>query len=244
MIYKRKPRAPYVDVEFKDGTTEKVWCTFDGEQVDLNLHSDVTQQFVRENLIRLAEKGASIIRLDAFAYATKKRGTNCFFVEPEIWDMLGEAQEILKPYGVDVLPEIHEHYSIQLKLAEKDHWVYDFALPMLVLHTLYSGNSERLTHWLNICPRKQFTTLDTHDGIGVVDAKGLMTDEEIEETKNNLFSKGANIKRVYNTVPPIITWISINSTVRTIQHSATTMMPMYWQEPFSFLHRASPKSIM
>ncbi|KJD47410.1 sucrose phosphorylase [Paenibacillus terrae] len=199
LIYKRKPRAPYIDVEFKDGTTEKVWCTFDEEQVDLNLHSDVTQQFVRENLIRLAEMGASIIRLDAFAYATKKRGTNCFFVEPEIWDMLGEAQEMLKPYGVDVLPEIHEHYSIQLKLAEKDHWVYDFALPMLVLHTLYSGNSERLTHWLNICPRKQFTTLDTHDGIGVVDAKGLMTDEEIEETKNNLFSKGANIKRVYNT---------------------------------------------
>lgn len=200
LIYKRKPRAPYIDVTFQDGSTEKVWCTFDEEQVDLNLSSATAQQFVKDNLEFLAQKGASIIRLDAFAYATKQIGTNCFFVEPEIWEMLDGAKHILQPYGVDVLPEIHEHYTIQTKLAEKDHWVYDFALPMLVLHALYSGRSERLTHWLNICPRKQFTTLDTHDGIGVVDVRGLLTDEEIEETQNNLFSKGANVKKIYNTV--------------------------------------------
>ncbi len=28
-IYKRKPRAPYIKVEFEDGTSEKEWCTFD-----------------------------------------------------------------------------------------------------------------------------------------------------------------------------------------------------------------------
>lgn len=200
LIYKRKPRAPYVDVTFKDGTTEKVWCTFDEEQIDLNLHAEVTKKFVIDNLTHLAKNGASLIRLDAFAYATKKIGTNCFFVEPEIWEMLDEAKAILEPYGVDVLPEIHEHYTIQLKLAEKDHWIYDFALPMLTLHALFSGRSDRLVHWLKISPKKQFTTLDTHDGIGVVDVRDLMTDEEIEETKENLFAKGANVKKIYNTV--------------------------------------------
>lgn len=50
--------------------------------------------------------------------------------------------EILKPYGVTVLPEIHEHYTIQQKIAEKRYPVYDFALPMLVLHALYSGKAE------------------------------------------------------------------------------------------------------
>ncbi|MDT3425419.1 sucrose phosphorylase [Paenibacillus forsythiae] len=199
-IYKRKPRAPYIDVTFADGTTEKIWCTFDEEQIDLNLYTETTKQFVKEQLQGLAERGASIIRLDAFAYATKKPGTSCFFIEPDTWEMLDEVKAILEPYGAELLPEIHEHYSIQLKLAEKGYWVYDFALPMLVLHALYSGKSERLTHWLNICPRKQFTTLDTHDGIGVVDAADLMTPEEIEETKNNLFSQGANVKRVYNTM--------------------------------------------
>ena len=36
-IYKRKPRAPYIEVEFQDGTTEKIWCTFCEEQIDLCL---------------------------------------------------------------------------------------------------------------------------------------------------------------------------------------------------------------
>lgn len=199
-IYKRKPRAPYIDVTFKDGSSEKVWCTFDEEQIDLNVYHERTKQFMKDNLEFLAKRGASIIRLDAFAYATKKPGTDCFFLEPDTWEMLDEIQEILEPLGCDILPEIHEHYTIQLKLAERGYWVYDFALPMLVLHALYSGRTDRLSHWLKIAPRKSFTTLDTHDGIGVVDVADLMTQEEIESTRDDLFTKGANVKRVYNTM--------------------------------------------
>jgi sucrose phosphorylase len=147
----------------------------------------------------LAEKGASIIRLDAFAYANKKIGTNCFFVEPDIWEMLNHSEQTVAPYGVTVLPEIHEHYSIQLKIADQDYYVYDFALPMLVLHALFSGKVNRLVHWLEICPRKQFTTLDTHDGIGVVDVKDLLSDEEAEMTRESLYSQGANVKKIYST---------------------------------------------
>jgi sucrose phosphorylase len=200
LIYKRKPRAPYIDVTFADGTTEKIWCTFDEEQVDINMYTETTKQFVKENLSVLAERGAKIIRLDAFAYATKRVDTNCFFIEPDTWEMLDYCKDILAPYNVEILPEIHEHYTIQLKLAEKGYWVYDFALPMLVLHALHSGRAERLANWLEICPRKQFTTLDTHDGIGVVDVADLMTQEEIDETKENLFTKGANVKKIYNTM--------------------------------------------
>lgn len=198
-IYRRKPRAPYVDVSFADGTSEKVWCTFDEEQIDLNVNSEVTREFVRRSLTFLAQKEAAIIRLDAFAYAIKKLGTSCFFVEPEVWELLEFARDILKPYGVEILPEIHEHYSIQLKLAERGYWVYDFSLPMLLLYSLYSGDNRRLLHWLQICPHKQYTTLDTHDGIGVVDVKDLLSEEEIEETKEYLFSRGANVKPIYNT---------------------------------------------
>ncbi|ASA24043.1 sucrose phosphorylase [Paenibacillus donghaensis] len=199
LIYKRKPRAPYVEVTFKDGSTEKVWCTFDEQQIDLDVTTETTQQFVRDNLTFLADKGASIIRLDAFAYANKKIGTNCFFVEPDIWEMLKLSEQVVEPYGVKVLPEIHEHYSIQQKIAGQDYYVYDFALPMLVLHALFSGRVERLAHWLEICPRKQFTTLDTHDGIGVVDVKDLLTDEEAELTRESLYSQGANVKKIYST---------------------------------------------
>lgn len=198
-IYSRKPRAPYTDVKFADGTSEKVWCTFDEEQIDLNVNSEVTRKFISESLDFLAQQNASFIRLDAFAYATKKLGTNCFFVEPEVWELLAFARDVLKRRNVEVLPEIHEHYTIQLELAKRGYWVYDFSLPMLLLYSLYFGDNRRILNWLRICPHKQFTTLDTHDGIGVVDAKDLLSDEEIERTKAYLFSRGANVKPIYNT---------------------------------------------
>jgi sucrose phosphorylase len=199
LIYKRKPRAPYIDIDFKDGSSDKLWCTFDEEQVDLDVSKKATIEFIRDNLLFLADAGASMIRLDAFAYAIKKKGTNCFFIEPDIWILLKTCEKMLEEKGVEVLPEIHEHYSIQMKIAEHDLPVYDFALPMLVLHGLYAGTNKRLKHWLNICPRHQYTTLDTHDGIGVVDVKDLMGDDEIEFTRDQLYEKGANVKRKYSS---------------------------------------------
>lgn len=199
LIYKRKPRAPFVEVTFADGSQEKVWCTFDEQQIDLDVTTDVTRQFIKKTLSFLAEKGASVIRLDAFAYANKKADTNCFFVEPDIWEMLNYSKEIIAPYEALVLPEIHEHYTIQQKIAEEDYYVYDFALPMLVLYTLYSGKANRLVEWLTVCPRKQFTTLDTHDGIGVVDAKDLLSDSELEMTREALYAQGANVKKIYSS---------------------------------------------
>lgn len=198
-IYKRKPRAPYVEARFADGTTEKMWCTFDEEQIDIDCRTETAKEFIRDNLVTLCEHGAAMIRLDAFAYATKKAGTSCFFIEPEVWELLEECEEIVKPYGVELLPEIHEHYTMQTRIADKDYYVYDFALPMLLINAIYYGKTEYLKHWLTICPRKQFTTLDTHDGIGVVDVKDLLPEEEIVRTKEDIFKYGANVKKIYNT---------------------------------------------
>jgi sucrose phosphorylase len=196
-IYKRKPRAPSVTVTFRDGSTEKVWCTFGDDQIDLNLANEVTWRFVEENLLRLVDRGASLIRLDAFAYAVKKAGGSCFFEEPEIWEMLGRIRDILSPYRVEILPELHESPALQLKLAERGYWVYDFALPMLLLHALSTGETEELASWLRTCPRKQFTTLDTHDGIGVVDVRGLLTDGQVDRIKDGLFSRDAVVQRIH-----------------------------------------------
>lgn len=198
-IYKRKPKAPFVELHFSDGSTEKIWCTFSEEQIDLNVASETTKKFISDTLVNMAEKGAKIIRLDAFAYAVKKEGTSCFFVEPEMWQLLYYIKEVALSKGVEILPEIHEHHSIQLKLADKGYWVYDFALPMLVLHALYAHTGKRIVSWLNKCPRKQMTTLDTHDGIGVVDVVDLLSPEEIEFTKEQLYAKGANVKKKYSS---------------------------------------------
>lgn len=197
-VYTRKPRPPYTMIQRADGSREKLWCTFDYEQIDIDLKSPKTKEVIRNFLIRLARTNAKMIRMDAIAYITHELGTNCFFLEPQIWDILEWLKEYIAPFDTIMLPEVHEHYSYHLKIASKGYWTYDFALPMLVLHTLYHHTSEQLKNWFRICPRHQLTTLDTHDGMGVVDVEGLLTPEEIERTLEGLDEKGSNTRKIYS----------------------------------------------
>lgn len=198
-IYKRKPRAPYIEAEFADGSKEKIWCTFCTEQIDLDVTKEKTREFIKNTLKEMCCHGASVIRLDAFAYALKKADTSCFFIEPDIWKLLYDIENIVKEEGAEILPEIHEHYTIPMKIADKGFWIYDFALPVLTLHALYNHTGKYLKDWMEMCPMKQFTTLDTHDGIGIVDVKDLLPDEEIEIVKEQLYKQGANVKKIYSS---------------------------------------------
>lgn len=184
-LYRRKEGGPYLDFIREDGKRVRLWNTFFPEQVDIDPYTKPTQAYYDRNLNLLANH-VPLVRFDAVAYASKRPGTSCFFVEPEIWEVLDIAMAPLRKRGTEMLSEIHENYHIQLKMAEKGYWVYDFALPMLLLHGLMTGRTDRLIHWLNICPRKQFTTLDTHDGIGVVDVADLLTDDEINLVEENV----------------------------------------------------------
>jgi sucrose phosphorylase len=197
-VYTRKPRPPYLEIQRPDGSAERIWCTFDYEQIDLDWSSPLTRTLMRNELIRLARSSAKMIRLDAFAYTTVDIGTDCYFREPAVWELLNWLKDCVAPFDTDVLPEVHEHFNYQQKLADHDFWCYDFALPMLVLHSLYHHTAEKLRHWLHICPRNQMTTLDTHDGIGIVDVEGLLSPEEIDRTVEGLYEKGSNAKKIYS----------------------------------------------
>jgi sucrose phosphorylase len=56
-----------------------------------------------------------------------------------------------------------------VEIARKVDRVYDFALPPLVLHTIFEKDARALKQWLALSPRNAVTVLDTHDGIGVID---------------------------------------------------------------------------
>lgn len=200
-IYTRKPRPPYFEAELKDGSKQKVWCTFDHEQIDVDINSSVTKEVFRDFILFMLRRKTKIIRMDAFAYVTKKLGTNCFFLEPQVWEVLEWLNQYLTAFECELLPEIHEHYTIQQKIADKGYRVYDFALPMLCLQAIYGKTSTNLKNWLAICPRKQVTTLDTHDGIGIVDVADLLTPAEIEQTVEDLYQQGANVNKRYSSDP-------------------------------------------
>lgn len=72
-----------------------------------------------------------------------------------------------------LLCEVHEEYETNIKLAQAGYFVYDFALPLLILHAFTFRTAENIADWLRICPRRQITVLDTHDGMGIDDISGL-----------------------------------------------------------------------
>lgn len=199
LIYKRKDRAPKENFLLNNGETRKLWNTFGKDQIDLNVQSMIVRQFFIKVLDTFSQHGAKIVRLDAFAYAVKKFQTNDFFVEPESVELLKWIAKEAQFRGLTILPEIHEHYKYSRKVSQLGYYTYDFALPALVLYTLYSKNADPLLKWLQNSPMRQFTTLDTHDGIGIVDAKDILTDDQLDYTVDCLYKIGSNVKRKYSS---------------------------------------------
>ncbi len=68
-------------------------------------------KFYADTLHMLAGYGASIVRLDAFAYAHKAVGERNFLNEPGTWSLLARLQTIADADGVTLLPEIHASYG-------------------------------------------------------------------------------------------------------------------------------------
>jgi len=173
-IYRPRPGFAFNKTTFGDGSKRLVWTTFTPKQIDIDVFSQHGAGYLDAILKRFSESGVTAIRLDAAGYAIKKPGTSCFMI-PETYAFLGELAGKARGLGMEVLVEIHSYYRDQIEIAQKVDRVYDFALPPLVLHALFTGEAGPLAEWLRISPRNAITVLDTHDGIGVIDV-GAATD--------------------------------------------------------------------
>ena len=171
-------------------------------QMDLNINSPLVWEYYDETLKTLAKYGASIVRLDAFAYAPKEAGEKNFLNEPGTWDLLKKVQNLADKYGVTLLPEIHASYSekIYKTLAEKGYMVYDFFLPGILIDAIESGNGDTLVKWANEIYENNMKTvnmLGCHDGIPLLDLKGLIPDERIEELIDIIVERGGYVKNLH-----------------------------------------------
>ncbi len=203
-IYRPRPGLPFTKVRLDDGTERLLWTTFTSEQVDIDVRSPQGRRYLDQILNQFQEAGIRSIRLDAAGYAIKKRGTSCFMI-PETFEFISELTSGAHALGIEALVEIHSHYLDQIEIARKVDWVYDFALPPLVLHTLYTRNSCHLKRWLEMSPRNAITVLDTHDGIGVIDvgpdrrcpdgAPGLLTPAEIDSLVETIHERSNGASR-------------------------------------------------
>ncbi len=185
------------------GKQEKVWTTFGkttpSEQIDMDMNSAIARQLLTDFLTNFSQNGVKIVRLDAVGYVIKKPGTTCFMVEPEIYDFLDWITELAHSLGIELLPEVHAHYTIQFKLAERGHWIYDFILPYLVLDTMLNQKSGQLQEYLKIRPHKQFTMLDCHDGVPIKpDLNDLYKSENARRVVDICLERGANLSLIFS----------------------------------------------
>lgn len=171
-------------------------------QMDLNIKSPLVWEHYEDTLKKLSEYGAKIVRLDAFAYAPKEPGEKNFLNDPGTWELLEKVQALADKYHLTLLPEIHASYheGIYEKLAGKGYMTYDFFLPGLILHALEKRSGEMLARWAAELTEKKIRVvnmLGCHDGIPLLDLKGLLTEEEIEELIDVLVKRGGLVKNLH-----------------------------------------------
>ncbi len=177
-IYRPRPGSPFTRVKLDTGEEQVLWTTFTPKQIDIDVEHSEGAAYLDSILSRLAASGVSMVRLDAVGYAIKRAGTSCFML-PETFEFIDAFASKARALGLEVLVEIHSYYQRQIDIAKRVDWVYDFALPPLVLHALLFKRIDALTRWLDIRPHNAITVLDTHDGIGIIDIGADATDRAL-----------------------------------------------------------------
>ncbi|MEG1946422.1 MAG: glycosidase [Lachnospiraceae bacterium] len=171
-------------------------------QMDLNTKSEMVWEFYEETLETLSNYGAKIVRLDAFAYAQKEVGEKNFLNEPGTWQLLERVQTIADKFNLSLLPEIHSSYSEKTYelLSKKGYMTYDFFLPGLIIDALESGTGKHLVEWakeLNTKKIRVVNMLGCHDGIPLLDLKGLLPEERIQQLIQIIVDRGGYVKNLH-----------------------------------------------
>ena len=186
-IYRPRPGLPFTSVTLANGEKRLLWTTFTPQQLDIDVTHPQGVKYLDAILGRFHRAGIRAIRMDAVGYAIKKRGTTCFMI-PETFEFISNLAHRARELGIEVLVEVHSYHQRQIEIARRVDWVYDFALPPLILHALHQSDAKPLVRWLAIRPTNAITVLDTHDGIGVIDVgadgagnPGLLEPSEIDE---------------------------------------------------------------
>ena len=186
-----RPRATDLLSRFDTiGGARFVWTTFSRDQVDLDYHNPRVLVAIVAVLLLYVRRGADVLRLDAVTYIWRELGTRCAHLDEThaLVQLFRAVLDVVAPQ-VALITETNVPHEDNVSYfgngTNEAQAVYNFALPPLVLHTFHTGDTTRLAGWARTLEHVSdtatyFNFLDSHDGIGLMGAQGILTPEEIE----------------------------------------------------------------
>lgn len=220
-----RPRTSDLLTEFPTVNGPRfVWTTFSADQIDLNFKSPEVLLTVASILLYYVRMGADIIRLDAITYLWYEIGTSCAHLENthEVVKLMRDILDAAAP-NVALITETNVPHADNITYFGNGHdeaqMVYNFALPPLVLHSFQTERADILAEWASALepPSEEtafFNFLDSHDGIGLMGARGALSEDQIGEMCDRVRELGGFVSMKNNgdgTESPYelnITWSS------------------------------------
>ncbi len=187
---------------------QHVWTTFSDDQMDLNyVNPEVLLEVIRI-LLEYVSRGAEIIRLDAIAYLWKEIGTPCIHL-PQTHRVVKLIRAILDLAAPHVILITETNVPQQENISyfgnpiaqggrtDEAQMVYQFPLAPLVLHSFHSGDATKLTAWASQAQPSPggmfFNFIASHDGIGMMPARGLLSEVEIQALVEKTIAHGGRV---------------------------------------------------
>lgn len=198
-----RPRASSIIKKVRiNGKYENIWCTFSHDQIDFDFKNpDVIREFVKIIKFYL-NNGIRLFRLDAIAFIWKEKDTNCI--------NLSQTHEIVRLIRT-LLDYTYENTVLltETNILKREnlsyfgngneaHWIYNFSLPPLLLHTMINSDCTRLRQWAMTMPPTQMGNsylnfISSHDGIGLRPAEGLLNNKELHILAETMVKFGGKI---------------------------------------------------
>ena len=198
-----RPRATPLVHNYKSiNGVKSIWTTFSKDQVDLNFKNPSLLAEIIDILMFYIENGAKYIRLDAVTFAIKKKNTNCSSI-PQTHQLVKLIRYIISVYApkVILITETNVPHMENISYfgdGDEAHMVYNFALPVLLIHAILKEEVTAISNWaktLGDIPKNcsYFNITATHDGIGVRGASSWINSSGIEYLSKICKDRGGKV---------------------------------------------------
>ncbi|KAB8143103.1 sugar phosphorylase [Chloroflexia bacterium SDU3-3] len=205
-----RPRTHPLLTRFETADGDRwVWTTFSEDQIDINFANPEVLLAILDVVLFYVAQGADLLRLDAVGYIWKELGTRCIHLPQAhaIVQLLRSALDVAAPH-VLLVTETNVPHADNISYfgdgTNEAQMVYQFPLAPLVLNAFQAGAATHLTRWASglAAPTAQttfFNFLASHDGIGVVPASGILSNDEVDALVLQALEHGGRVS--YKTNP-------------------------------------------